>query len=560
MDDSSSLSRSCRSRWTALGLCLALALGLAGAGAPTSAQAAAKRPNVVLIMTDDQRFDEMTHMPATRRLLASRGTTFPYYFTSFPLCCPSRQTVYTGQLAHNHGVAGNFPPEGYGSLSEAQKRNTLQVWLQEAGYRTGHVGKYLNGYPGLDATAVPPGWDDWQGTIDQTSYDFFNFWINDNGSVDKFGDSQWTDGVWELSNRVDRREFPNYLSLRLAVFNLLIQNPSGATIGTTDRSRYIVDELANRAVDFVDDSASQRKPFFLEFAPPAPHREDLGENALYRGINPRVPPRYEDDVQSLAFEKRKNYDEADSSDKPPRIAALPRVGDASLPTLGQAPVPMKTMLERYHRGRAGSLMAADDAVERIVEAVRRSGQLDNTVFIFTSDNGWMMGEHRINGDKYVPYEESIRVPLIISGPRVPKGKRRKALTTNVDITSTILDATGAKAGRKQEGVSLLPVARTGRKPRSAVALEATRPLFVLPGFPYQWDQPYFGARTARWKFVRWSYTDAGKQVTFDELYDLKRDPYEMTNLASKARTKATRKRMLALAKRLKGCSGRSCVR
>lgn len=556
MVNSSCGARYLRGRLPILVVLLVASCVFAVFGAKADAQASkANRLNVVLIMTDDQRFDEMGYMPKTQRLLGDQGTEFKNFFTSFPLCCPSRMTTYTGQLAHNHGIDGNFPPEGYGSLTSADKKRMLQVWLRKAGYRTSHVGKYLNGYGDLNELDVPIGWSDWHGTVDQTSYDFFNFWINDNGRLSKYGSDPWNQAVRELSKRVARREFDNYDQLRSAVLELLVGNADGSTYGTTSRSRYIVDVLADRATRFVRRAAKSPKPFFLEFAPPAPHREDLTENALYRGINPRVPPRYEEYVDGLSFGNRPNYDEADVSDKPSLIAALDPVPSQTTPL---PPVGKDVMIDYYKRGRAGSLRATDDAVARIVGQLKRSGELSKTLIILTSDNGWMLGEHRIAGDKYVPYEESIRVPMVMRGPRVPKKKVRTALSMNVDLTSTILEATRARryADRRQEGISLLPVARglASAEKRTAVPLEATRPLFVLPGFPYEWDQPYYGVRTKDWKYVKWSYDDE------QELYNLVADPYEMTNLASNPAYAAKLAELRSLADQLRACKGSSCVR
>ncbi|MFM9053545.1 MAG: sulfatase/phosphatase domain-containing protein, partial [Solirubrobacterales bacterium] len=188
----------------------------------------------------------------------------------------------------------------------------------------------------------------------------------------------------------------------------------------------------------------------------------------------------------------------------------------------------------------------------------------NTLIIFHSDNGWLLGEHRIAGDKYMPYEESLMVPTIISGPGWPKGKKVSKLGSNVDLTRTILDATGAKANRTQDWIPLLPLARGKAKPRKAALMEATRSLFVKPGFPYAWDVPYFGVRTDRYKYVNWcsarGVCEDGQWITGgEELYDLKTDPYEMQNLASDPVMAAKKAELLALAQSLRGCKGKTCV-
>src|SRR3954454_6754336 len=150
------------------------------AGAPALA-AKAPRHNVVVVMTDDQDFRSMPVMPKTRRLIGDRGTTFATSVVSFPLCCPSRATYYTGEYAHNHGVKWNFwPLGGFYRLKQAE---TLPVWLQRAGYRTIHIGKYLNETGERDPKQVPKGWTEYLGGVDPSTYDYYGFTINHNGRL-----------------------------------------------------------------------------------------------------------------------------------------------------------------------------------------------------------------------------------------------------------------------------------------------------------------------------------------------------------------------------------------
>jgi N-acetylglucosamine-6-sulfatase len=156
---------------------LTLALAVLLLGAP----AAEARPNILVLMTDDQTYDSMSVMPKTRELIGERGTTFTRSFAGYALCCPSRATLYTGQYAHNHGVLGNKPPSG--GFTKLDTSNWLPLWLQAAGYRTMHVGKFLNGY-GRDApAAVPPGFSDWHGTVDPSTYSFYGFTVLDRKST-----------------------------------------------------------------------------------------------------------------------------------------------------------------------------------------------------------------------------------------------------------------------------------------------------------------------------------------------------------------------------------------
>ena len=129
-------------------------------GTPDHAAAAAPRPNVVVIETDDQNVESMRVMENVNSLIGARGATFQNSFVNYALCCPSRATFLTGQYAHNHDVLANVPPDGgFARFRALHLDNNLAVWLQDAGYHTTMVGKYLNGY--ANSPRVPPGWSEW---------------------------------------------------------------------------------------------------------------------------------------------------------------------------------------------------------------------------------------------------------------------------------------------------------------------------------------------------------------------------------------------------------------
>jgi arylsulfatase A-like enzyme len=149
-------------------------------------------------MTDDQAKADVAHMPNVRRLLAKRGTTFADAIDSFPLCCPSRATFITGQYAHNHGVAGNFWPFGWYGMKH--RGNILPAWLQKAGYRTALIGKWLNGYGARDAHGeVPAGFNTWRGLLDVSAYDYYNFVMNQNGTLKTWGDADFARKLVEFA-------------------------------------------------------------------------------------------------------------------------------------------------------------------------------------------------------------------------------------------------------------------------------------------------------------------------------------------------------------------------
>ena len=199
----------------ALGLALAFASALDAAAAPKP-----KRPNIVMIMTDDQTVESVRVMTNVNRMLAAKGTTFTNSFATFPLCCPSLATFLTGQYSHNHGVVGNNYANG---LARLDQTNTLPVWLRAAGYDTFFVGKYLNGYGRNQPRAVPPGWTEWHAGLRMT---YFDHTMNHNGRIVRYG---------------------------------------------TDELSYQTDVYASAAVDVIQRRARAAKPFFLWLSFFAPH-------------------------------------------------------------------------------------------------------------------------------------------------------------------------------------------------------------------------------------------------------------------------------------------------
>ena len=522
----------------ALGLALLAALACAAPAQARPATAAGDgRPNVLLVMTDDQALEDLRHMPNVQRLLVDRGTSFSQAITSFPLCCPSRATVLTGQFAHNHGVSGNFAPEGWYGMKK--RANTLGTWLQRAGYRTSLVGKWLNGYGARGQTEVPAGWTDWHGILDLSAYDYFNFTMNDNGRLRTYGDADYARRLNAFAVPVERREIANIGDFA----RLLSTSFVPGDFGTARPEDYTVDVTASVTDRILRHESRSRRPFFAWWSVAAPHREDVNSQ---RGIpwrnDPRPAPRDEAAAQRFGLPRPPSFDEADVSDKPSLLRDLPPLDDRAV-----------ERLQHNYEGRIGSLQAVDRGVARLMGTLKATRQLDNTVVVFTSDNGWVQGEHRIPGDKFVPYEESIKVPLIVRGPGFAAGRVVDNPVSNADLAPTLLDLGRARPGRRMDGTSLVPFARRPRTaPYRAMPVEATGKLFAAEGFPQEYDRPYSGLRTRRFKYVRWDYGPR-------ELYDLRADPYEMTNLAGDPAHAGTVARLEAQRRKLARCRGRACL-
>ena len=447
-----------------LGIAGIVLAAIVGGQLPVVARAAsngaARPPNIVVLMTDDQTAASIPYMPNVSKMLVSRGTRFEDHFVSYPLCCPARATYLTGQYSHNHHVTYNQGLSG-GYQSFFGRRRVVPAALQQAGYTTIHIGKYLNGY-GLDAPrVVPPGWDDWQATVDPTTYQYHGFTLNQNGRLHRF----------------DRHEYQTNVEARLGA-------------------------LAIRR------EARARRPFFLDLAFLAPHaveRETSGVDPVDAraagrsrgryGIRYPVPERRDRGrFDQVPLPDSGAFDEADVSDKPPGIQVRPEL----------TPREIRVIVRNYHL-RLETLMSVDRAVARIVRALHETRHLRDTYIVLVSDNGYFHGQHRIPFGKYLPYEPSIRVPLVVRGPHVRQGAAVEALTSDVDLPATILRLAGARAPRPLDGRSLVPLFRGHRqpRPRSAVLIESGANDVGAP--------VYSGLRTRHYKYVE--YTDGAASCT-----------------------------------------------
>jgi arylsulfatase A-like enzyme len=486
----------------------AVLLPAGGASAQEGGPAAASGPNVVVVMTDDQRFDDMPALPKTQRLIGEAGVTFTRSFASYPVCCPARATFFTGQYAHNHDVRCLYPDcgGGYGKLNQ---REYLPVWLERAGYATAHIGKFLNGYGKERAPDIPNGWTEWFGLVDPWTYRMWGYQLFENGERRTYGSLL--------------REVPRY---------------------------YQTDVLSRKAVRFIRRRAGDGAPFFLSVAYLAPHHES-GKTQARTGKLVRPAPRYRRRYSHMALPKPPSYNESDLSDKPRWVKRNRAVNSRR----------EAAILSRMHE-RWASLPAVDDGVQDIIDALRDTGELDNTYVIFTSDHGYMQGEHRIPQGKMVPYDPSTQVPLLIRGPRIPRGRTTKALVGDVDLAPTILDATPARPSHPLDGRSILPFARNPR-------LRSLRPLLHTTAGQgakgrtntreggTRGTQPRVPAwkavRTTRWLYVEYS---SGQR----EMYDLKRDHWQMNNVIDDPRSgiRIRRNTLRRLLSDLQRCRGRSC--
>jgi len=476
-------------------LTAAFTLAAAFSGQHAEARAAAgqaqpQRPNVLILETDDQTLAEMEVLPNVRRLIGDQGVTFDNNFDSFSLCCPSRASLLTGQYSHNNGVRGNALPQG--GYYKLDSTNTLPVWLQKAGYYTIHVGKYLNGYGTRDQHEIPPGWSDWHGSVDPTTYRYYNYMLNENGQL-----------------------------------NIYCAKP--------EPSCYQTDVYRDKANELIRGRVGQG-PWFMWVAFLADHSGGPREADDPRNQNTPVPaPRYKNRFQNTSMPQPPSFNEADVSDKPRTIRNRPLLNQRQIANV-----------QENWQQRRETLLAVDDAVASIVDTLRTTGQLDNTLILFTSDNGFFHGEHRVRAGKVLLYEPSIRVPLLMrwTGNRaLPRGVHRTQLTMNVDYTETVLGAVGAAARpeRVQDGVDLLRYWRDG-------GLELGRDLLIdnSPG------TAHFDAIRSR-NYLYAEYANGER-----ELYDLRKDPYELTSQHANPAYDALKASLATRLHRLVTCAGATC--
>jgi N-acetylglucosamine-6-sulfatase len=495
-----------------IGLVLVVALAISTAVSTCSqhaalAESSTEQPNLVVVMTDDETVAELAGMPNTRRLIGAKGVRFDRNYVSYPVCCPSRATYLTGQYAHNHGVMGLFPPTGgYGRFD---KRNALPVWLQRAGYHTAHLGKFLNGYGDQEPADVPPGWSDWHATVDYSTYQMWGYTINDNGRMHTYG-----------------RKFDE------------------------DPRFYQTDVLTSKATSIIAHHAGGRQPLFLSVNYLAPHHEARSIQSK-TGLLVRPAPRHRRAFASAPLAHAASFNEADMSDKPRflrrRTQAL-SAGDIA-------------GITRDARARRAALLAVDDGVKRIVSALQRSGELDETYIIFTSDNGYMQGEHRVRSGKMLPYDPSTRVPLLMRGPGIPAGRVSRELVANIDLAPTLVGLAGATAGKTVDGRSLMPFAQKPTlRTKRAILHETGGRRFAGPAEqdertnirrPIKRVMSYRAIRTTRWLYVRWR---GGSR----ELYDMRRDPDQMRSLHAGSAQRHVRRVLAKRLRRLATCAGERC--
>jgi N-acetylglucosamine-6-sulfatase len=412
-------------------------LAVLGASAVTttapSSSAEGRTPNIVVIMVDDMRADEMPWMPRTRRLLGQFELT--EFVANHPLCCPARAEFLTGQLGHHNGVHHSSGAHGgYDALLE--KGNTIAAWFDDAGYATSLAGKFVNGWS--PSSGKPGGWDRFTAFV-RGAYNAYDFTV-------------WRDGRRHAYERLHNNDF-----------------------------------VTGESISQIDGAVSSQRPFFHYAAYTTPHGYTKADRTFRQAP---VPARRHQDL----FERARPPSASAPSYDPPRRMRIPDI----------------------FRQRIRALQSVDEGVAAIVEATKSNGSFEDTVFVFTSDNGYLLGEHGLRG-KNVPYEEALRVPLLAAGPGVPAGASAKGAMIT-DLAASLSKLAGVVPGRPQDGRDDL-FSLVGGWQR----------LLIQAGSDHR-DTPWWwrGVRERRWVYVR--FTDRAPM-----LFDRRRDPYQLHNLHGELR-------------------------
>jgi N-acetylglucosamine-6-sulfatase len=435
--------------------------------------AEATRPNVVVVVVDDLRFDEFgagghpyLETPNIDRL-AAEGATLTNAFHVVPLCSPNRASILTGQYPSRHGIIDNVARD-----RASHRLQTFPRAMQDAGYETGFIGKWHMGNdptprPGFDFWAALPG----QGrTIDPDIYE--------DGRV----------------HQVDG---------------------------------YVTDVLTERAVDFIE--RERESPFMLYIGHKAVHPDarQLDDGSSDPNIERKYTPaeRHRGVYEDRMYPRQPNVVRSpDELDGKPALQRSLRHRDSPESVAEFSFFLDPGTSEETIRRRAEMVLAVDESVGRIIDVLEAKGVLDETLIVFTSDNGFFFGEHWLSQERRLPYEESIRQPLLMRYPPLAMaGSRIDGLAMSIDIAPTVLDIGQAEIGDHVQGRSLVPLLSENEAGwRNSVLIE-----FYTHENPRPWlmDMDYRAVRTDRYKLVHWIQHPAER-----ELYDLQEDPFEMQNL------------------------------
>ncbi|KAL2194099.1 alkaline-phosphatase-like protein [Corynascus similis CBS 632.67] len=526
-------------------------------GSSTTPGTQGKRPNIVFILTDDQdlHMQSLDYLPLIKKHLIDKGTFFKRHYCTTAICCPSRVSLWTGKLAHNTNVTDVSPP--YGGYPKFVKQGLndayLPVWLQEAGYDTYYTGKLFNAHTVDNYNSpFPAGWNGTEFLLDPYTYMYLN------ASYQR--------------NRDPPVSYPG---------------------------QHSVDVLAQKSLFFLDEaSQSPDRPFFLGIAPVAPH-SNVAQGPAGDGFDHPLPD-IPDDIESLV-----HFTPPIPAARHAHLfpdAVVPRTPHFNPPPgapwgganwvrrLAPQTADNVAFNDHFYRQRLRTLQSVDELVDAVVHRLEQLGVLDNTYIFYTTDNGYHIGQHRLQPGKECGFEEDINVPLIVRGPGVEAGRvvGDDLVTAHVDLAPTILGLAGVDVSARGNGDGFgfdgeaIPLTGTGLKQAAAADARHEHVTVEFWGFAISEGKTFTGHEQRMvgnntYKAVR----VIGPEYNFyysvwctneHEFYDLTTDPYQLHNLLhvdSVSQRPATLlgvsfdkviSRLDALLLVLKSCKGQTCVR
>lgn len=377
-----------------------------------------KQPNIVFILTDDQdlHMNSLDYMPLTKKHLLDQGTFYKRHYCTTAICCPSRVSLLTGKQAHNTNVTDvnppygkptplpplnptNPPPGGYPKfISQGFNTNYLPIWLQNAGYNTLYTGKLFNAHTTTNYhSPYPAGWNSSDFLLDPYTYDYLN---------------------------------PTYQRNRNAP--------------VSHKGEHTIDLLTAKALSLLSSTATSESPFFLGIAPVAPHSNvdasvltDPDVNISDIKFSPPIPlKRHANLFPDIRVPRTPNFNPAEGASGTSWIRRLPRQSEENV-----------EFNDHFYRQRLRALQGVDELVDVVVKRLEELGVLEETYIFYTTDNGFHIGQHRLQPGKECGFEEDVNVPLVVRGPGVPRGREVEVVTTHVDLAPTLLGiARGEEAG------------------------------------------------------------------------------------------------------------------
>ncbi|KAL3456688.1 Six-hairpin glycosidase-like protein [Aspergillus heterothallicus] len=470
------------------------------------------QPNFVFVFTDDQdlTMNSVEYMPHVRTRIREKGIDFTNHFVTTSLCCPSRVSLWTGRQAHNTNVTDVSPPYGgYPKfVSQGFNEDWFPVWLQNAGYNTYYVGKLFNSH-----------------SVETYNDPFVKGFNGSDFLLDPFTYSYW--------NSTYQRN----------------HEPPKSYAG-----HYTTDVTAEKALGFLDDALEDSsRPFFLTVAPIAPHFDQQPDRAT--GTPPQAPvpaPRH----AHLFPDARV-----------PRVPSFNPVHQSGASWIKELALQNQSVVDYedfFYRQRLRSLQGVDELVDKLITRLEESGQIHNTYIIYSSDNGFHIGHHRLPPGKTTSYEEDIRVPFFVRGPGIRPNQTEDAVTTHIDFAPTIFELLSIPLRDDFDGTSMRIAKNSSAVSHEHVTVEYWGTAVLEGNYSrlsptYTYRMPNTTYKSARIVSEKYNLFYAVWCNNDHELYDLNTDPYEMNNIYASAPQKLLN-RLDALLLVLKSCTGSTCIK